>query len=338
MIIGFLILMLGVYVIAFQQVRQDSMALNLKLRQLEEERRIPTSWENLINQRRGGTQTVASTPQEQEQEQEVKAPEQDEGTQQPFEQMERMSTADLAYALDQTMENIQAKDIRTISRAIDAADELIAREPLSYAAYKAKLILLLTLEGKFDVAVDETEVNFLLNEMATFDVENNESLMVSQALKDSKTRAELDQIESEMDNVQTELNLVAMRLESRAQTLGQEQELVERERQLVNQLQELEESAQAAQAPDIIEIPFQRQLANGDYDFVIEDATTLLQEFPSSVVGHYYLIRALEMDNRHQDALNVLQNLQLPPQKIRELQARLKQAEDPDNYWRNLDF
>jgi hypothetical protein len=67
---------------------------------------------------------------------------------------------------------------------------------------------------------------------------------------------------------------------------------------------------------------------------------TLLSEFPSSVSGHLFLIRALELSGRKEEAVDVSINNDLDGDELKDLELRLYRSRrsNPKEYWRMLRF
>ncbi|MEX0798279.1 MAG: hypothetical protein WD025_02480 [Bacteriovoracaceae bacterium] len=337
---AFLIGMGLMYIGPFQEFRKENLALRLQLKMQEQERKRPKPWTRLL------TANSPSAPQAQEESQ------QEEDTEQTQSPIEEQATTQLAAQLNQIMADAQAASLDKIERAIAIADELIAREPLVYSSYKAKLILMLIKEGKFSENIDDNEVNFLLNEMASFDLsvgdlslapQENQQLLLEEALRESKRDQKFQKLDERLDDAAMELAMIQIQLESIEPDSQRQTQLLEREQVLARQIDELQTTLQEAAAPDvieqkIIEIPLQRELAKEEYAYVISDASALLETFPGSVAGYYYLIKALELSGRTEEAFYVLENAQLSQAKLGKLQSRLNQNKDPKAYWQDLTF
>jgi len=72
----------------------------------------------------------------------------------------------------------------------------------------------------------------------------------------------------------------------------------------------------------------------------IEVSETLLSEFPTSVSGYLFLIRALELSGRKDEAVEVSINNNLNEDELKELDLRLYRPRRsiPKEHWRMLRF
>jgi hypothetical protein len=83
-----------------------------------------------------------------------------------FIDLDQLSSAELARKIVSTFTEQKSKE--SLSLGIEAADELLKRDPNIYAAYKAKLLAQLNLDVLFDQEIDSGEFEFLLQEMYRF--------------------------------------------------------------------------------------------------------------------------------------------------------------------------
>ena len=65
-----------------------------------------------------------------------------------------------------------------------------------------------------------------------------------------------------------------------------------------------------------------------------------MSEFPNSVSGHYYLIKALELSGEDLAALEYIEELELSETKINMLKERLRKSKniDPGEYLKKIRF
>lgn len=328
------------------QQQETLLALQLKVKLLEERKKAPVPWEKLLAAAPAppsATTAAEAVPP-------VEPAEPERRAEIPI---DRQPTSVLARKVDTALANREELSLDQIDRAIEMAEELIQREPASYSAYKAKLILLLTKESGHLADVDDDDVEALLEEMATFDMMSNVALR-KEALLIARTDAQIDTVEESIENLETDLDAIDIDLETVAADSAEETELLEEmrtlERKIDEQVEErdrLEDNLEADLLAneiffneDIIEIPLQRGLATGDYDSVIAEAEALLDEFGESVAVYYYLIRALELDGQADVALDMIAASDLSAADSRELERRLRRSheQNPRDYWKRLRF
>ncbi len=329
----------------FNQKKENS-ALRLKILSMSETKRTPKSWAQLTTRLRPSALTVLapvtdspSTP--------TTAPAAS-GT--SAENIDNLDTTDLALKLDGQMRRPKNFDLKTIENNIAIADEIISREPDSYGAYKAKLISMLVKEGKFNQAIDESEVESLLESMAQFNISSDKIARRESALI-GNTNGEIQNVEVQLEGLARERETIESQISSYdinspdlAQLNNQIQEIETREAQLLENIDSLENSLASSTDQlineDVIEIPFMRMMAKNDYDSVIENAESFIEQFPSSPSGYFYMVKALEMQGRKEEALSIIENSQLPQSLQDRLFQRLDEDENqnPQTYWQNLSF
>lgn len=225
-----------------------------------------------------------------------------------------------------------------LTESLDTADELISMDPNVFSSYKAKLILLLVDEGKKGKRIWTEEIEDLLLTMASFDVASNESLR-DEAILIASANLKLGELAEDLDLLE----------ESWQGAIDDREELMY-ELSILDKLDEidfLEEEvedkilkSQSYVSEDLIELPLLRNLAFEDYDSVIDNSLALLRIYPDSVSGYFYLIRALELEGRHEEAYEFLEDVDFSPEEMLQLEKRLLNSrnESPKNYWRNLRF
>ena len=324
----------------YGEQKRENRALRLKILSMSENRRAPKTWSALLTR----PKTIAAT-----------APQQASGTATTAavnvdQSLATQDTQVLAVQLDDQMSSVKNADLKTLENNIAIADEIISREPDSYGAYKAKLISLLTKEGKFNQAADESEVEGLLESMAQFNIGNDrrarrEAALISETNEQRNALdSQLDEIANSKESLETMLN--NLDASSPQYNILQDQiaDLERKESEYNLAYEEIENklasnSAQIANE-DIIEIPFMRMLAQNDLEGVADNAQSFIEQFPNSPSGYFYLMRSLELQGQKDQALQVLQNSTLPPDARQNLLQRLESqgASDPKNYWQQLSF
>lgn len=341
-------------------VRKENQALRLKLMMANKERRRPKPWGRLIASRPVVNLTT-TTPAISGKAAPVKTPLRTDtvstSAAAPVRSdaisVKNRETEDLARDLTTRMRNIKSADLVQIGRAIEIADELILREPETYSAYKAKLIALLTREGKFGIAADDTEVNGLLEDMARFDL-TSDKVLQKEATLISSANAEANSLEQRINETRTqriaiENQMIQMgpenpdyhSLETRRAILAMQEE------DTLGKLATIEDQIQGGDFPpdnyvneDVVQIPFMRMMAKEDYAAAADNAESFVQQFPNSPLGYFYLVLALEKLGRNEEAVSALARSRLGSNDQSSLLERLSTArqEDPKRFWERLKF
>lgn len=317
------------------------------------ERRRPKPWGRLFASQPVRTLTTpAKTISEQSQSDSVSTGAAATVRQNP-ELIKNRETEDLALDLQDKMKNVKNLDLPQIGRTIEIADELILREPETYSAYKAKLIALLTREGKFNIPADDEEINALLEDMARFDLTSDKVLQKEAALI-STANAEVRALEQKLTETQTQLNAIETQMAQLGPNNPDYRALDTRRAVLAMQLDDtvgkistIEDQIQRGDFPpdslineDVVQIPFMRSMARGDYEAAADNAEGFVQQFPNSPVGYFYLVLALEQLGRKEEAIDTLARSRLGSAEQAKLLERLSNArlEDPKRYWEKLNF
>ncbi|NOT77629.1 MAG: hypothetical protein HOP07_01350 [Bacteriovoracaceae bacterium] len=244
------------------------------------------------------------------------------------------------------MKIVKTLNEKELYKNIDIANEIISREPNSYSSYKAKLISLLTLEGKFDHEVSDDEIESLLGSMSQFNLEN-ESIGRREAFVMATTNNEIMNFESQIENLELERENLNSQLPDLLEDTPEYesvilkiQSLTEQEEKLNADLDLVSQNSPPIINEELVEIPFMRMMAKNDYEAVRESAQTLLEEFPESPTAYYYLIKALEAEGQQVEALSLIGSSNLPANAQSSLLERLNKAktDDSKNYWMNLSF
>lgn len=337
-LIALILVVIGVVLFKYYaQQKRDNRALRIKILSMQENKRTPKSWVELL--KKSAEPTVAPTA----------APAA--ATEAPVDlPVSTDDTQELAVKLNIQMRRVKNLDEANLDSNIAMADEIISREPDSYVAYKAKLISLLTREGKFKLPADETEISDLLENMAQFNL-SSDKLARREALLVGNTNSDIQNIESRLDTVSRQRDLLEVELNNldsnsplQAALNAELQQLDQQEMQLVSSIELLEDQLANNRAQlvneDIVEISFMRMLAQDDFNGVIDNAQAFIEEYPTSPSGYFYMIRALELQGQKEQALEVIQNSRLPLDAQQALIRRLESESsgDPKNYWKNLSF
>ena len=329
--------------------KKENSSLRIKLLTMAANRRQPTTWQQL---------TTRSTSQNQTQNQtQNKTQIQTPPAQTAVAEAEKIPMADrpledLVAELNINMRSVQAAAAKDLDHNIELAEEIISREPGSYAAYKAKLISMLIKEGKYNQDLDDGEVESVLESMAGFDITTDavarrEAALLSNANNQLMIyQDQLRTVAQERVALDDQLEALDPNSPEASVLMSQRQELLAREEAASMQLNQFQNTVQTSLADDsylneeIVEIPFMRALAKNDFDTVEDDAAAFIEQFPTSVSGYYYMIRALEFQGRNEEVPEIIANSQLSADAQKTLQDRLDQNRntDPKKYWQRLNF
>ena len=262
------------------------------------------------------------------------------------------SAETLAVELNQNMLNIKNLDLSGVEKNIQLADEIIDLEPNSYSAYKAKLISMLVIESKFNKRINEDEFNQTLENMATFEVSASPSMIREAALIEGINQqliAEENKL-NEISLLRDEISMQSSGIEKDTPELDALQkadiDLAVSEQVAAHNLETLQNSVTSGITTptninqDIVEIPFLRLMAKSDYVGVVDTAYDYLAQFPYSPNIYYYLIKALELQGKKDEASFALEESGLTAQDQAALELRLEKDNGRDfkRYWENLNF
>jgi tetratricopeptide (TPR) repeat protein len=352
-IILFLLVIAGVGLKFFYAQKRENSALRVKILSLNKVKKIPLPWSRLtqesieiINKQAAASKTKAITPA-------MPIP-----TLTPVAKLINeipivdQPTEQLAKSLTQNMLGINNLDLAGVNKNIEMADEIISREPSTYSAYKAKLISMIVKESKFNQAVDEYDFNKVLDNMAGFEVNNDATLRREAALIATTNNQlialsnTLNDISILKDEISTQSSALDKSSAEYQELQLQSDQLDQREQATAESLENLQNNLNTETQPavnlneDIVEIPFLRLLAKGDYDAVNENAQSFIEQFPNSPIGYYYLVKSLELQGRTDDAIRVIEEATLTPENQSSLLERLdaSSGEDPTKYWEKLRF
>lgn len=329
--------------------KRENRALRIKILSMQENRRTPKPWAQLLEKPQSSTSALAApaiAPTAPAQKQNITATTPAEINQ----TIDSQDTQELAMKLTTGMRRVKTLEVADIDNNIAIADEIISREPDSYGAYKAKLISLLTKEGKFNQAVDEAEVESILESMAQFNISSDkiarrEAALIANTNSDiQNAETQLGEVARQRETLEAQLNTFDPNSQEFANLNAQLQQLDEQEIRLASNIETLENNLANNTAQltneDIVEIPFMRMMAKSDYDGVIDNAQAFIEQFPNSPNGYFYMVKALEMQGQKDQALQVIQSSRLPQDAQQNLLERLdaQAAEDPKNYWQKLSF
>jgi len=225
-----------------------------------------------------------------------------------------------------------------IEKGISAVDELISRRPHVYSSYKAKLILMITKESFLGLEVDEVEFSELLEVMSGFDI-TSDKVLRKEAFLIAQRNSRIEEVETSISALEDEL----LDVDDQEKVVDIESEIILKLDELEGLEDELEDGLLDQEDylnEDIVEIPLYRSLARGNYDEVIDSSESLLEVFPSSIRGNFFLVRALELAGRKEESIDVIETSGLNESDLKKLELRLIESRKstPEEYWKKLRF
>ena len=340
-----LILVAGILSHFIFKQKKENMALRLMVRQMEKKftRPNPKSWPEILPRT---VKSITALP-------ESAATTKTTTLASKIIELGDLETTELAQKLNDKMKNFQKLTAAQVDESISITDEIISREPDVYSAYKAKLILLLVKEGKFKQEIEDDLINDYMDIMTDLDMQSSQGLkketfLLARANSDiAKNEGKLDELSESIENINDEINSITSDSSDRDQLIFKRDQMIEEQEETLAQLEKIENSIEDGLLQDsdyvnedVVEIPFLRSLAKGDYDEVINQANVFIERYPDSVIGHYYLIRALELNGQETLALEEIENLTINQKVISKLQEKLEnsKSEKPGDYWKKLRF
>lgn len=350
-----LVLMSGLIYKFYKDQKRENSALKIKILSLNKTRNI-TPWERLISKPQISLTPPPNTIIQDKVTTKAAATLSTSAPQiltiQNNQPIQNLTTQELANILNLRMLEVKSLDLAGLEKNIELAEEIISREPDSYSAYKAKLISMLIEEGKFDQAIDDSEVNRILETMASFDL-STDSVTRREAALISNTNNEIFTLSNNLNQISEERQGVEIEMEFhdpnspelRALEI-ERHNLLTKEEEMANIITELNIKLNSGFTEekylneDVIQIPFWRMMAKENYEGVIDDAVTLLEQFPDSPDGYFFLVMGYEATGKAEDARRVIEESKLTDEGQKILQQRLQNfsAIDPKKYWEKLNF
>lgn len=260
-------------------------------------------------------------------------------------------TQDLIHLLAGRLNSIDSQNLDDLKINIDIANLLILKMPEDSMAYKAKLMSLLQAEGRFQYQINNDEVNYLLSELAQFDLDtesilkkedalveqaNNEITAINQTLDDLEYQRQL--IELNLESADTESPEYSNFMESRANILQKEDEALEKSALLQISVENRYFPDESYINEELVEIPFLRLLAKNEFNDAIFAAEIFMNENPKSSIGYFYLIKAYELSDQYAKALEIMQDERLTNEMRQKIEERLIKQRDGHSkkYWQLL--
>ena len=319
----------GFFIFKFYNLKSEVSALTLRTKIAAKEKRRARTWEDSktlksLKPLAKATATVKATPTDD-------IPE----TVHDFSAVE---TEKLMNDLQKGMKTYWRLNIDDINRDLAKIEELISRNPDVYSSHKAKLILMLAKENHLKSEVPETDIEQTLSTMAEFDIVSDKVIQ-KEAFLIARTNKRIETLMDEVDSLEEQVET--------ADSIEAEAALEQRIQEKILEMEDLEsqiENGLLAEKDflneDVVEIPMYRAMAKGDYDEVIEQAQALLESYPDSISGHYFIIRALQLSQANDELREYLSNLKLSDEDNKELEDRvnLNNEEDQREFWKRLRF
>ena len=335
----------------YHDQKKENNALKIKVLTLGKDRRSPTPWQRLLNTPSNAPILTSNAISDKVT---TRAASTTNSANSILDQsIENLDIQELALLLNSRMKDVKKLNLQALQKNIQIADEIISKDPESYSAYKAKLICLLIEEGKLNIPVDEQDINLLLETMANFDL-SSDAVVKKEAGLISNTNNEMVQSIDELNIITEKKNQIELQMETLPpgseelqNLIAQRATLITQEEDATNKITELQKILDSNNFPpeqylneDIVQIPFLRMMAKEDFNNVIDNANSFIEQFPNSIDGYYYLIKALEATGRHDEAVNFIQDSRLSPIGQAALQERLQNSKNVDfkHYWEKLNF
>lgn len=329
-------------------LQKSTIALQLKVRSLEKKERKALSWENLENspdivatssEIRKTEKTIEKTNKKGDESKNVETP------------LADQTVASLTKNLKSLLSDRLVAKSEELENGLRMAEEIISRRPDTYSAHKAKLILLLTMEGRSLQQIDDMDIENLLVEMSSFDF-SDKSFPLEEAFIIARENKEIYRLEEQIDEKTEQLTSLDEQMEAASENhqelLSEIRSRLEAEvQELMIEVEEIDDDLESGAVfnevlpnSDLVEVYLQRLLARGDYQLVLDESANLVEDFPQSLEGYFYIIKTLQLAGRGDEALEFISELDLSPELNRILQHRLKVSEntDPKSYWKRLNF
>ncbi|TNF29931.1 MAG: hypothetical protein EP319_06370 [Deltaproteobacteria bacterium] len=319
----------GFFIFKFYNLKSQVSALTLRTKIAAKEKRRARTWEESKTLKSEkplakATATVVPTPSDE-------IPE-------VIHDFSAVETEKLMNDLQKGMKSYWRLNIDDINRDLAMAEELISRNPDVYSSHKAKLILMLAKENHLKAEVPETDIEQTLSTMAEFDIDSDKILQ-KEAFLIARTNKKIEALMDGIDLLEEQIE-TADSVEAEAAFEQQMQEKFLEMEDLENQIENGLLAEKDFLNEDVVEIPMYRALAKGDYDEVIEQAEALLESYPDSISGHFFIVRALQLSHDMDGLRAYLSNLKLSDEDNKKLEDRvnLNGEEDPREFWKRLRF
>lgn len=249
------------------------------------------------------------------------------------------------------IQSINSQSLDDLQRNIEMADLLISKTPEVAFPYKAKLMSLIYAEGKYQVQINDDDIKFLLAQLVHLD-ETNESILSKETALAENAQNEINTLDKKIEDYEYQREMIELELETsdidydryenltkaRADILTKEDEIMQKSVLLQVSVDNTYFPDESYINEDLAQIPFQRQLAKGEFNDAILNAHLFINEYPNSPIGYFYLIRAYELSNQFAEALEVMQDEHLTDEVRLKLEDKLQQEQgnNPENYWQNI--
>lgn len=302
----------GVYLFNYERHKEDFLPIKIKKALVSKNKKKAKSWPTYIETLK--TLTSDSNP------------------------LVESNSLESIKSIEKTLKNKTTPKKAELDQAIKAIEEVISKDPLVYSSYKAKLIMLLTREEVHKEEVPDDTIEELLDIMAGFDISSEEALRKESFLI-ARTNNKLNELEKDIIQLSLDLEKIESPEESERVEVAILTKLLEMQ-ESENLLEDKLLSQDNFQNEDLVDIPLYRSLAKKDYQEVIDSSQALIERYPNSISGYFFLIKALELNGQNEEASEVIEQSELDTEDLRELELRLRRSQNinPNEYWKHLRF
>jgi len=225
----------------------------------------------------------------------------------------KLQTETIAHLFTDFSSKMASLSQTDLSSLDNMADELISRDPDTYAAYKAKLVVNLIRETKFNENISDSLYESLLDELSQFDVVDSDYAL--------NEESEIIDIENTLDD-----------LEDRLDALDENDPAGE---EILAEIQKQESLLETGVLTDddmidddIVKIPFYRMLAKGDHDSLIDEADLYIGEYPDSSIGYFFKAQGLWRIGEQAEAIAAIKGYEGDSKKTGDIAAMLRSSAD----------
>ncbi|GEM_PF-2908236 len=324
----------ALYLFQYERNKKQKLVLSIKRNLISNNKRKSLSWRS-FKKPKIKEKTTLTKLQTQKKGLEDRNKERDNND---FTNLQEKETSELTQFIESTLKPRLHLDISDIDKGIKVIDELISRNPNVYSSYKAKLLLLLRKENTQGGEFHDESIDELLETMSSFDIRSEYALRKESFLI-AKTNNSLNRLDNQIEMLEREL-IRSIDQEERDLLRGliatKLNKMEEEENRLENRLLIQEDYLNE----DLVEIPLYRALVKRDYQNVIEVSNALIQNFPNTISGYFFLVKALELSGQKEESAIIIEQSLLDVEDLRELHLRLLRSKDinPEDFWKQLRF
>lgn len=233
-------------------------------------------------------------------------------------------------------------DLRDVDNNLDSANNVLENEPDNFDALRLKLKMLLIKEQKFKQAIDDDEINKLLEKLVALDSEVDVVTRQEAAIR-SVYSSERETLVSKAQMMAEELWFLQNDYENVDRSLIEnrifEIEKINQQISLLDLQNEVDlQNNELSSQENLIEIPLYRLLFKNQLSEVIDDSLELIERYPHFLSGYYFLVRALDMSGDSAAANEILQISPLSMSEHQLLRQRLNRPLERElaEFWNSL--